>query len=171
LNKRNRWTSGKRWLVSLAFGLIPPTRLYSLKRLLLRLCDIEVGSNVRVVSSARFLGTGPIRLGESAFVGHEVLVVSAGEPVEIGADVSIGPRVCITNGTHRIERRALSSAGAGVSLKVRVEDGAWIGAGALIIAGVSIGRKSVIGAGSVVVQDVPPGQVAVGNPCRAIRPL
>jgi acetyltransferase-like isoleucine patch superfamily enzyme len=36
---------------------------------------------------------------------------------------------------------------------------------------VTIGRASVIGAGSVVTKDIPPGVVAVGNPCRVIREI
>lgn len=37
--------------------------------------------------------------------------------------------------------------------------------------GVRIGRNSVIGAGSVVTKDIPANVVAVGNPCRVIRPI
>jgi maltose O-acetyltransferase len=41
----------------------------------------------------------------------------------------------------------------------------------IVCPGVTIGRGSVIGAGSVVTRDIPPGVVAVGNPCRVIRHL
>ena len=37
--------------------------------------------------------------------------------------------------------------------------------------GVRIGYGSVIGAGSVVSRDVPPMVVAVGAPCRVLRPV
>ena len=47
----------------------------------------------------------------------------------------------------------------------------WIGAGAIILPGVSIGDNTVIGAGSVVTKDIPAGVVAVGNPCRVLRPI
>ena len=37
--------------------------------------------------------------------------------------------------------------------------------------GVTIGSNVVIGAGSVVVKDIPSDSVAVGNPCKVIRPI
>ncbi len=37
--------------------------------------------------------------------------------------------------------------------------------------GVTIGSNVVIGGGSVVVKDIPNNSVAVGNPCRVIRPI
>ena len=39
------------------------------------------------------------------------------------------------------------------------------------VPGVTIGDNSVIGAGSVVTRDIPEGVVAVGNPCRVLRPV
>lgn len=36
---------------------------------------------------------------------------------------------------------------------------------------VTIGQGSVIGAGSVVTKDIPPGVIAVGNPCKVLRPI
>ena len=47
----------------------------------------------------------------------------------------------------------------------------WIGGGAIICPGVTIGDRTVIGAGSVVTHDIPADSLAVGNPCRVIRPL
>ena len=47
----------------------------------------------------------------------------------------------------------------------------WIGAGVVIVPGVKIGDNTVIGAGSVVTKDIPAGVVAVGNPCRVLRPI
>ena len=38
-------------------------------------------------------------------------------------------------------------------------------------AGVTIGDNTVIGAGSVVTKDIPANVVAVGNPCRVLRPI
>ena len=36
---------------------------------------------------------------------------------------------------------------------------------------VTIGDNTVIGAGSVVTKDIPANVVAVGNPCRVLRPI
>ena len=47
----------------------------------------------------------------------------------------------------------------------------WIGGGVQVMPGVTIGSNVVIGGGSVVVKDIPDNCVAVGNPCRVIRPI
>ena len=53
-----------------------------------------------------------------------------------------------------------------------VDDGhIYIGAGVIVLPGVTIGKNSVIGAGSVVTRDIPENVVAVGNPCRVMRPI
>ena len=41
----------------------------------------------------------------------------------------------------------------------------------IVTPGVTIGGESVIGAGSVVTRDIPAGCLAVGTPCRVLRPL
>ena len=45
------------------------------------------------------------------------------------------------------------------------------GGGVIVNPGVTIGADSVIGSGSVVIRDIPAGVVAVGNPCRVLRPI
>ncbi|MBQ7224739.1 MAG: hypothetical protein IJX06_04235 [Clostridia bacterium] len=45
------------------------------------------------------------------------------------------------------------------------------GAGVVVLPGVSIGDNSIIGAGSIVTKDIPANVVAVGNPCRVMRPI
>ena len=52
-----------------------------------------------------------------------------------------------------------------------VEDKVWIGSNAVVLPGGRIGYGSVIGAGSVVSRDIPPMVVAVGTPCRPLRPI
>ena len=37
--------------------------------------------------------------------------------------------------------------------------------------GITIGDNVVVGAGSVVTKDLPSNVIAVGNPCRVLRPL
>ena len=56
-------------------------------------------------------------------------------------------------------------------MPVRIEENVWIGAGAILLPGVTIGKNSVIGAGSVVTRDIPENVVAVGVPCRVLRPI
>ena len=41
----------------------------------------------------------------------------------------------------------------------------------IVVPGVTIGDDTLIGAGSVVTKDIPANVVAVGNPCRVLRPI
>lgn len=43
--------------------------------------------------------------------------------------------------------------------------------GVQVMPGVTIGSNVVIGGGSVVTKDIPDNCVAVGNPCKVIRPI
>jgi len=47
----------------------------------------------------------------------------------------------------------------------------WFGGHCTVLPGVTIGSDVVIGGGSVVVHDIPDHVVAVGNPCRVLRPI
>jgi maltose O-acetyltransferase len=91
-------------------------------------------------------------------------------PVHIGAGVFIAPGVCISCAGHAVdpEQRA---GGVCTSAPITIEDEVWIGANVTVCAGVTIGKGSVIGAGSVVTKDVPAGVIAVGCPCRVVRPI
>lgn len=104
------------------------------------------------------------------FVGNFNLTILDEAPVTIGDRVFIGPDVGIYTVTHALlpDQR---SAGIMRARPVRIDDDVWIGGHATILPGVRIGRGAVIGAGSVVVHDIPPGMLAVGNPCRPLRPI
>jgi maltose O-acetyltransferase len=110
-----------------------------------------------------------IELGDAVYINMNCIVLDCAK-VRLGARVLVGSGVQIVTATHPLDvtqRRA----GLEFALPVTVDDDAWIGAGALVCPGVSIGARSVIGAGSVVVRDIPADVVAVGNPCRVLRPL
>ena len=82
----------------------------------------------------------------------------------------IGPNVTIATAGHPVEpslRRQAIQYNADVHIGANV----WIGAGAVILPGVTIGENTVIGGGSVVTKDIPANVVAVGNPCRVLRPI
>ncbi|WP_302014011.1 sugar O-acetyltransferase [uncultured Akkermansia sp.] len=110
-----------------------------------------------------------IRLGDRVYVNFNLVVLDCAA-VTIGNDVLIGPNVGIYTAGHPVDPD-LRREGLEFALPVTIEDGVWIGGHAVIAPGVRIGRNSVIGAGSVVTKDIPANVVAVGNPCRVIRPI
>ena len=71
-----------------------------------------------------------------------VLHGDPGQPVRLGADVTVGHRAVI----H------------GASL----EDGCLVGIGAIVLNGVTVGAGALVAAGSVVTKDVPPGTLVMG---------
>jgi galactoside O-acetyltransferase len=90
--------------------------------------------------------------------------------IYIGNHVMIGPNVTIDTGTHPISPE-LRRKVAQYNLPVWIGDNVWIGAGSILLPGVHIGENTVIGAGSVVTKDIPENVVAVGTPCRVLRPI
>ena len=54
---------------------------------------------------------------------------------------------------------------------ITVGDDVWFGGHVVVLPGVTIGSGTVVGAGSVVTRDLPGGVLALGNPCRVLRPI
>lgn len=89
--------------------------------------------------------------------------------ITIGDNVFIGPDTCITTANHPIlhKERLMTSLGSPITIGNNV----WIGANCTILPGITIDDSSVIGAGSVVTKNIPENVIAVGNPCKILRPI
>lgn len=158
------------YLSSLCFRLIPETRLFGLKRLLLQFAGARIGAGVRICSSARVLGAGKLCIGADTWVGHDVMIV-AGSAVTIGRNVDIGPRVYIGTGTHEISDGGVGAAGRGLNRDVSIEDGVWLGVGSCVLPGVTVRVRSIVAAGAVVNQDVAAATLVGGVPAKLMRAL
>ena len=108
-------------------------------------------------------------VGDNFFLNVNCKIMDSGI-VTIGNNVFIAPNVCIVTEEHAMDT-AQRLAGLEYTHPVTIGDNVWICTGAIILPGVTIGADSVIGAGSVVTKDIPPGSLAVGVPCRVIRPV
>jgi maltose O-acetyltransferase len=111
----------------------------------------------------------PISVGARTFINYGAVILDV-VPVTIGEEVLIANNVQLLTPTHPLDaetRRAGWEAGEPIT----VGDGAWLGGGVIVCPGVTIGENTVVGAGSVVTRDLPPGVLAVGNPCRVVREL
>lgn len=117
-------------------------------------------------------------IGENTFVNFNFTCLDCA-PVDIGANVFMGPNVSILTPVHPLrwqERNPYRKPDGTWTDKeyakpVRIEDNCWISGNVTICGGVTIGTGSVVGAGSVVTRDIPPDTFAAGIPCRAIRPI
>ncbi len=112
-------------------------------------CNTHLGNNVYANFNLTLVDDTDIYIGDSVMIGPNVVLATAGHPVD-----------------PELRRKV-----AQYNLPVRIGNNVWIGAGAIVLPGVTIGENSVIGAGSVVTKDIPENVVAVGNPCRVLRPI
>jgi galactoside O-acetyltransferase len=112
---------------------------------------------------------GNVHIGDD-FFGNVNLAFVDDVDIRIGNGVMIAPSVTLTTTGHPVHP-ARRVDFARFSEPIVIEDKVWIGSNAVVLPGVRIGYGSVIGAGSVVSRDVPPMVVAVGTPCRVLRPI
>jgi maltose O-acetyltransferase len=150
-------------------GILPETRSYPVKARLLRYCGFDVHPAARIVSSAKFIGSFSLSIGEDTYIGHEVLIAGGQCTISIGHGCDLAPRVSLIAGSHEVDMVGLHTAGKGYSQNIIIKDGVWIGAGAIVLGGVTIGEKAVIAAGSIVKNDIPSFVIAAGNPCKPIK--
>ena len=90
--------------------------------------------------------------------------------IYVGDHTMLGPNVTLATAGHPIYP-PLREKGYQYNVPVRIGKNCWLGAGVIVMPGVTIGDNTVIGAGSVVTKDIPANVVAVGNPCRVLRPI
>ncbi|MGL4623545.1 MAG: sugar O-acetyltransferase [Culicoidibacterales bacterium] len=110
-----------------------------------------------------------IHWGDNSYANFNLLILDIA-PVTIGKNVMFAPNVTISSATHPIIASERNS-GLEYGKPIVIGDNVWVGAQVVINPGVTIGENTVIGAGSVVTKDIPANVVAVGNPCRVLRPI
>ncbi len=106
-----------------------------------------------VVNNALFnLSSGEITVGDYAFFGHNVSVLT-------------GTHDWTTFGAER--QVAVPKSGRDVV----IEEGVWVSSNAIVVAPCRIGAHAVVGVGSLVLRDVEPYTVVAGNPARVLRTI
>lgn len=156
------------YLINLLLSILPISRCYGIKRLILILGGASIGKNVRVMN-IKIQGVH-LHIGDNSFIGDGTIIIGGESNVKIGRNCDISSRVSIVTGTHKsgsIEK----AAGEGYSESIVIEDGVWIGFGVTVLHGVTIGKGSIIAAGSVVTKNIPSGVLAAGVPARVKKNL
>lgn len=110
-----------------------------------------------------------VHLGRYVYANFNLTLVDDA-PIYIGDYTQLAPNVTLTAAGHPIDP-TLRQKGYQFNVSIHIGRNCWLGAGAIVLPGVSIGDNSVIGAGSVVTRDIPANVVALGNPCRVLRPI
>ncbi len=106
-----------------------------------------------VVNNALFnLSSGEITVGEYAFFGHNVSVLTGTHDwTKFGAERQV----------------AVPRSGRDVV----IEEGAWVSSNAIIVGPCRIGAHSVVGVGSLVMRDVEPYVIVAGSPAKVLRQI
>ena len=110
-----------------------------------------------------------IEIGENFFANHNTVILDAAKVV-FGDNVFIALDCGVYTAGHPIDAERRNK-GLEYAYPITVGSNVWIGAGVMVLPGVTIGSNVVIGAGSVVVKDIPDNCVALGNPCKVLRPI
>jgi len=156
------------YIVNWLFFILPGSRLFSIKRILLKLIGSEIGNNVRVMN-IKIQGVR-LKIGDNTFIGDGTYFTGGESNVKIGRNCDISSKVSFVTGTHEIGS-ANRAAGNGYSKDIDIGNGVWIGYGTIILPGVSIGDSSIIAAGSVVTSNIPSGVLAAGVPAKVKKIL
>ena len=152
-----------------AFNQLPPSHLEE-KAALLREMFAEIGENC-YLETPFFSNWGGkhVHFGNNVYANFNLTLVDDGD-IYVGDSVMMGPNVVLATAGHPVEP-GLRRKVAQFNLPIHIGANVWLGAGCIVLPGVTIGENSVIGAGSVVTKDIPANVVAVGNPCRVLRPI
>ena len=110
-----------------------------------------------------------VHFGKNIYANFNLTMVDDTH-IYVGDYTMFGPNVTVATAGHPI-LPSLREKAYQYNASVTIGRNCWIGAGAVIVPGVKIGDNTVIGAGSVVTKDIPENVVAVGNPCKVMRPI
>lgn len=110
-----------------------------------------------------------IEIGANFFSNYNLVILDCGK-VTFGDNVFIGPHCGFHTAVHPIDAGERNS-GWEWDEPITVGNNVWFGAGVQVMPGVTIGSNVVIGGGSIVTRNIPDNCVAVGNPCRVLRPI
>lgn len=108
-------------------------------------------------------------IGDNFYSNFDLIILDVAQ-VTIGNNVFIGPRVSIYTAGHPISQ-TIRNRQLEYGKEVKIGNDVWIGGNTVINPGVTIGDNVVIGSGSVVTKNIPSGVIAVGNPCKVLRPI
>ena len=162
---RSRTTVQFWWLIQALLFNTSPQFMYKWRVFLLRSFGAKIGKDVVIRPSVRITYPWKLAIGDYAWIGDNVELYTLGEIV-IGSNSVVSQRSYICTGSHDYTKSTFDIS----SLKIVIEDEAWVATDVYVAPGVTIGRGAVIGARSSVFTDMPAGMICVGSPAKPIKP-
>jgi acetyltransferase-like isoleucine patch superfamily enzyme len=133
--------------------------------------DVRFSGTLAVVSG-KFHNSPTLRIGNRAFIGHNVSITCNREVIiEDDVLIAAGCKISDYDGhPASLEQRISNGLPDDDEIQpVRICRGAWVGSGVMILKGVTIGTGAVVGANSVVTRSVPPYCVVAGAPAKIVK--
>lgn len=105
-----------------------------------------------------------IELGNNVSIGPRATLYAIYRRIIFGDNVLLGPNVTLVNGDHHIRKVGIPLINnhekqPGDDADIIIGDEVWLGANVTILKGVNIGRGCIVAAGAVVVKSTPPQAV------------
>ncbi len=140
------------------------------RQALLKEMFAEIGEDCYIEPPLRANWGGKhIHFGNSVYANFNLTCVDDTH-IYVGDCTMFAPNVILATAGHPILPELREKAYQ-FNMPIHIGRNCWLGAGVIVMPGVTIGDNTVIGAGSVVTKDIPANVVAVGNPCRVLRPI
>jgi acetyltransferase-like isoleucine patch superfamily enzyme len=113
-----------------------------------------------------------LHIHPTAIVNNALFNVSGGE-ITIGEYAFFGHEVAVLTGTHDVTKfgRERQTTFPRAGRDVVIEEGAWVASHAMVLGPVRIGKHAVVAAGSLVLDDIPPYTVVAGRPAKVIKKI
>lgn len=126
----------------------------------------SIGFDFSVVIDSSATVSKTAIIGEGVFIGKGAIINTG---VQLGECCIVNTGAIIDHDCN-IGDFAHISPGARLSGEINIGKNSHIGVGSTIIQSINIGNNTIIGAGSVVTKDIPDNVIAVGIPCKPIKP-
>lgn len=138
------------------------------KELMARLFK-KVGENVWIEPDFRCEFGKNITIEDNVYINFGCVILDCSE-VTIGANTLLGPNIGLYAANHSIDAEERIHGGC-CGKPIHIGKNVWLGGDVKIVPGVDIGDNTIIGTGSVVTKSIPSNVIAVGNPCKVLRPI
>ena len=145
------------------------TRFFKIKNILLEWCGYEIGRGTKIVGPINIARNTCLTIGENCWIGKNFTIHGHGD-VSIGSNCDIAPEVLFITGSHIVGDES-RRAGEGISFKISIGDGCWVGARATLMENITIGKGVVVGSCSLVNKSISKNLIIAGVPAKELKKI